>query len=913
MVVTLTPYLKEELTRIREEQGPEGFRPLWTRAREEGINVTQKVVKEFLAGLSSEERVEDLFTSVPLNGKGFARGLNTDWQVDTIVYPDADADQGIKRVLFVMDAFSRKVYAEPLTDGTSETAAAAMAKILLGNPTPEKISTDGGPEFMATFDRLLERKKIDHATKDKLDHYPTMESGIGRIKLKLAKAKEHRGRDFLEALPMVVKQYNKNPLGTTGVAPGQVASNPMAQFFIQKEMAANIKHNVENEIKMEADLDAAGGYTAAMYYGGGARMKRGHKKKREPPTAVVQGPDRFAFGLHDEEGNSIPTKFAKPSNVTFEDVPDAERNPLRNSFRYAADLLRAELGKGPMPLVDVAAFLKNVPGFTEKFKIFNKGLQNMLKLFPELFRVQNGVVLLPTQTYRLVRTRHLAKPITEVAWNPDMPHEEDPELDLGPLPVGPPGRFASALRPGGVMIDLDDEPAVARPPPLVPRKSIKQIRTEPQEFTRDVAKAGPLTRLDAPTEPAATFRASASSVASEPQDIADDVHTSTKWMELARDFADQKDILLRLNTTDHQALAQKLQERWGSNIEVARARYNQHMKIFDRHWKRHRDAGVSPDEATRLAIQDTDDEEKDGRKLLVLGPSLGVPPVPAKAVAKAVAKVAPVPAKAGGVLAILPVPAKAPAPVPPPVALDDASMPAPKVKVFGAEATKPFLKELKVTVSENKAREDRASVASILTPQDVQVLTNVFQQRGNVDHALTLIARDPTGRDMLTRLASEGHWTKDLLKALPGIHPQFTVNGDNVTVTIQDWTPRVPTQAEYGKIMSNKAVRQTLDRQILKNNASHDESMANLRILITTADLNFIANEMTRKGSRNLGPRSTIPELYSALQLSKTPSGRGLLIRLAYNGIEGQEALRMLPELDPRFQLNGLYGISVVQ
>ena len=135
-------------------------------------------------------------------------------------------------------------------------AANALRTLLRSNPRPEKISTDMGKEFSGAFAQLLDVLKIDHAVKDPRDRtiLAVMERGIMTLKRQFGIARE-QGQDWVTALARVVEQYNKDPLSTTGVAPGEVATNEVGQFFIERNMAQSIKHNVAIEQKREVALD----------------------------------------------------------------------------------------------------------------------------------------------------------------------------------------------------------------------------------------------------------------------------------------------------------------------------------------------------------------------------------------------------------------------------------------------------------------------------------------------------------------------------------------------------------------------------------------------------------------------------------------------------------------------------------
>jgi len=366
---------------------------------------------------------------------------------------------------------------------------------------------------------------IDRAVKDPRDRtsFAVMERAIQTVK-KLIAVRKAKGESWPRALPKVLKAYNSDPLSTTGTAPEDVQENPVAQFWIKQQMAENLEHNKTVRDKKEAALDDAGGYREPTQASKGW-FQRGFKPRMSEPKALVEGPDRFAFGrAHAEDATEIPSKLAQPSRMAPQRIDAEEADPLRVAFRAAAQLLLGELRReGPMPLVDAARILRRLPGFHDALKRSRKGLSNVLKLFPDLFVLDRGVLHLPGQprppVVRMKVIRQKLPATSDPYQEPDLDELGDEELAgllqvaAGPRPTQPPEPPEPPER------------SPEMPPPPVP---LRLSRTQPEALRPAANPRGFLGR-DAPlTEPASSFQeAPTDDEGEEPED-------RTFWEQVAR-------------------------------------------------------------------------------------------------------------------------------------------------------------------------------------------------------------------------------------------------------------------------------------------------------------------------------------------------------------------------------------------
>lgn len=539
---------RRRLETLRRENAFPGLDALYRIARRAGVNATRSQIQRYLASLPGEERPNEVFLGAGhFKGKAFSRGLDAEWKMDTIVYNERSR-KGYKYVIFAINPFSREIHAEPLVQLTSETAAGALRAMLRDNRKPEKISTDGGPEFKGAFQELLDREGIDHGTKDPRDKtsYAVMDRAIQTIKVKLAK----RGGDWGQGLDPTVERYNDEPHKSTGVAPEDVKDNKVAEFRLQQQNAQAIERNHEVQQKRAEKLQAAGGYREPLPQGR-TSFKRAFNPRFGEVKKLIDPPDALAFDYaHAEDGSSVPAKLALASRPVVEAIGPNEQDPLRAAFRPMAEALRLELERrGPMPLVDVSRFVGTIPRFREQLqRAKRKSLPDILRLFRDVFRLEDGVLLLPGQQRPLrPRTQQLQRPPfnvpqSELGWDPYLgavPEEED-DAELGAalaVALGGARNSFQALRSGS--IDLDPEPPRRPPRPPVPAFVPVDARlepTQPQAFRQpDASQAqGFLGRPDARTEVPSSAASSTSIVeARNPGAPQPDKY----WIRLTRQYA----------------------------------------------------------------------------------------------------------------------------------------------------------------------------------------------------------------------------------------------------------------------------------------------------------------------------------------------------------------------------------------
>jgi hypothetical protein len=401
---------------------------------------------------------------------------------------------------------------------------------------------------------VAQRLGIDRAVKDPRDRtsFAVLERAIQTVK-KLLAFRQERGEAWPAALPKVVRQYNKDPLGTTGVAPGDVENNRVAQFWIKDQMADAIAHNKEVQDQREAKIAEVGGYREPTQESKGW-FQRGFKPRMSEPKALVDGPDRFAFArAHAEDGTEVPSKLAQPSRVTMQPISEGEVDPIRAAFRGAAEQVAAVVrASGPMAMVDVARLLQRRPGFDALLKRSRKkGLTNVLKAFPELLKVDRGVVVLPGQDRPPVVRMRILRPRVAPVDPDDDTDTEEAALAVAQGAAQPPRSNPMPPPPVPDRRVRFDDPAIIRDP------------TQPQAFAQpDASQAsGFLGRPDGRTAVPST----AASVAGEVEDVGED----DAWRALVTQAEEATKLKTIVGSGQMDGKVMRLQKKFNWDLRVA--------------------------------------------------------------------------------------------------------------------------------------------------------------------------------------------------------------------------------------------------------------------------------------------------------------------------------------------------------
>ena len=110
---------------------------------------------EQLQELTRTSAVTQIFAPPPkYEGKITSARMNERWQADLANMTSKPGGKGEDHILFVMDIFTRRVWARAIKGSTAITAANAFESILEeAGAKPVELNSDGGGEFSSSFPR----------------------------------------------------------------------------------------------------------------------------------------------------------------------------------------------------------------------------------------------------------------------------------------------------------------------------------------------------------------------------------------------------------------------------------------------------------------------------------------------------------------------------------------------------------------------------------------------------------------------------------------------------------------------------------------------------------------------------------------------------------------------------------------
>ncbi|KAK3929788.1 Putative uncharacterized transposon-derived protein [Frankliniella fusca] len=157
-------------------------------------------------------------------------------------------NDGVRYLLVVIDAFSKKLYVRALKNKYSKTVALAMQDILreMSPLRPEKLSFDDGGEFKKDFRKLLEKEKIPWKLSVTSLHKAVFSERVNRtLRSLINKYIYHRqNQRYIDALGDLVKSYNSSTHRSTGFAPESVKKKNFYQIW-SKRMLASYRNRIK--------------------------------------------------------------------------------------------------------------------------------------------------------------------------------------------------------------------------------------------------------------------------------------------------------------------------------------------------------------------------------------------------------------------------------------------------------------------------------------------------------------------------------------------------------------------------------------------------------------------------------------------------------------------------------------------
>lgn len=284
-------------------------------------------------------------------------------------------DRGFRSVLVVIDAFTKKVFAEPLRGESEQVVTAAMRKILDENPGKKwtVIQSDPGSHFQKVFGGMLKKRGVTHfhSQTARPQSNAFVERMVGVVKGMLFRLMNQQGdKKWVNNLSKVVANINSARSFTTDMAPDALEK---ADAKVQQEVANRIMARLRRRYKLPAvtELLPIGQHVRVRRELGRLRKagsqgwwsdavftvahiihsknphilpsyvlkdSRGHVVRGKKPRSellVIPLPGKSGNTQPDEEGGQPPT----PSKETAEPAPKQTRKSTRQQGEYEVDYI----------------------------------------------------------------------------------------------------------------------------------------------------------------------------------------------------------------------------------------------------------------------------------------------------------------------------------------------------------------------------------------------------------------------------------------------------------------------------------------------------------------------------------------------------------------------------------------------
>ena len=349
-----------------------------------------------LEDLTHKSEVRQIFGPPPkYEGKITSAHMNERWQADLADMTSKPGKNGEDHILFVMDIFTRRVWARAIVGSSAVTVANAFESILEEAGTkPMQLNTDGGGEFLASFAKMLERLGINHRRKetpDSRNDLGTLDAAMGKIKLDLEKEKtQKREPDFVKVLPKVVRGYNAQPHShLDNEAPKDIESNLGLRFELRQQAVREDMHNVALNNKIQNKLSSEGAFRTLVP---GSQFKRRDQPRYSNEVHRVSS--HVGNKVVDENNNAhlsklvlaVPATSESTTTMDFARGGSARIEAAKTqSLQPFADMLAArlrELGRNTTT-ADAAKFLRSKQGFSEALRNVTS-FGAFVRLFPQL-------------------------------------------------------------------------------------------------------------------------------------------------------------------------------------------------------------------------------------------------------------------------------------------------------------------------------------------------------------------------------------------------------------------------------------------------------------------------------------------------------------------------------------------------
>ena len=275
-------------------------------AKRQGLNVSEKQVKDFLATRAEKQQFQAPETS---KGKIASETMNARYQMDIMDTRRQKAGYW----LIMVRVFDRMIFAEPMQTRMPDDVERAARRILARIPKPKSISCDNEGAFASNkFKKFFKDAFIALRFKDPQDRNSlgVVDRAIGLIKRKASEL----GGLWQQEIPKAIRFLNATPKPEVlhGASPNEVKYIPEVYFMLQQDNADKLKHNNDLQETRVRKIREAGGFRAPVDYRNPIR-----KRVFEPnfATDVIRSDGRVGSRVVVDavSGRTVNTKRVRPA------------------------------------------------------------------------------------------------------------------------------------------------------------------------------------------------------------------------------------------------------------------------------------------------------------------------------------------------------------------------------------------------------------------------------------------------------------------------------------------------------------------------------------------------------------------------------------------------------------------------
>lgn len=388
----------ENLASIYESLNFPSASVFYKALRKRGLAVRQDDVEEFV-----RSRSERQVTAPPPKYEGniVSFGVNHRWVADLLAFtsrPAQDQDGATyTHVLLCQDIFTRFLWAKPLRSVSEATQAFesilqdSANRMVDAEPIPNRLDTDGGPEFAnQQFKALIARKGIEHVIKDPKDYQAlaTLDRAGGVVKTMLKRRQDAKGGSWLSNLDAVIEAYNNTEHGGIDAEPGDISDDKI--FSLKKQAAEDLQENSALLERRQQKLEAEGAYRIHQPKARGGLRRRIDANTWSKEVHQVAGFPRPGV-VEDSEGNKTLTKFARPVPSDSSALAPKPQQRQPQNMEPFAQQLRAMLPTRGATFQQAAKLLKRrEQGFKDALRMSALTFAQFVQRFPALISVRDG-------------------------------------------------------------------------------------------------------------------------------------------------------------------------------------------------------------------------------------------------------------------------------------------------------------------------------------------------------------------------------------------------------------------------------------------------------------------------------------------------------------------------------------------